>query len=263
LLSRVVGRRIFTRLGMTPGAASAVQTISFYILLTVFGFLSLELANVPLTIFTFLGGAVAIGVGFGSQTLMNNFISGLILLAERPVRVGDLVDIDGVNGTIEYIGARSTRVKTGANLEILVPNSQLLENKVTNWTLSDSQIRIMVGVGVAYGSPTRNVAGLLRQAVTDNPDVLSTPEPLILFKEFGDNALNFEVHFWVQMRTVMQGERVASEVRHAIDDLLARANITIAFPQRDVHLDSVKPLEVNVRQITQDRLGDARLREAA
>jgi len=263
MLSRMIGRRIFTRLGMTPGAASAVQAISFYLLLTVFGFLSLELANVPLTVFTFLGGAVAIGVGFGSQNLMNNFISGLILLAERPVRVGDLVDIDGVNGTIEYIGARSTRVKTGANLEILVPNSVLLENKVTNWTLSDTQIRIMVSVGVAYGSPTRTVAQLLRQVVADNQDVLNSPEPLILFKEFGDNALIFEVHFWVHMRTVMQGERIASEVRHAIDDVFAEANITIAYPQRDVHLDTLKPIEVNVRQISRDQADGFRLRDAA
>lgn len=263
MLSRTIGRRFCARLGMTPGAASALQAISFYLLLIIFGFVSLELANVPLTIFTFLGGAVAIGVGFGSQNLMNNFISGLILLAERPVRVGDLVDIDGVNGTIEYIGARSTRVKTGENLEILVPNSLMLENKVTNWTLSDTQIRVMVSVGVAYGSPTRTVDELLRQAVADHEGVLDSPEPLILFKEFGDNALLFEVHFWVHMRTVIQGERIASEVRHAIDDLFSRANITIAYPQRDVHLDTLKPIEVNLRQAPADQMDGFQQRRAA
>ena len=263
LLSRSVGRRVFARLGLTPGAASALQTISFYLMLTVFGFLSLELANVPLTVFTFLGGAVAIGVGFGSQNLMNNFISGLILLAERPVRVGDLVDIDGVNGTVENIGARSTRVRSGSNLEILVPNSTFLENRVTNWTLSNTQIRISVAVGVAYGSPTRQVTQLLRQTVTENADVLPDPEPLILFKEFGDNSLNFEVHFWVHMRTLMDGERIASEVRHTIDDLFREANITIAYPQRDVHLDTVKPIEVNFRQFTDDQLPAFGNRDAA
>lgn len=263
LLSRLIGRRILTRLGVNAGAATAVQTISFYLLLIVFGFLSLELANVPLTVFAFLGGAVAIGVGFGSQNLMNNFISGLILLAERPVRVGDLVDIDGVSGNIEHIGARSTRVKTGANLEILVPNSVLLENKVTNWTLSSTQIRIMVSVGVAYGSPTRTVTQLLQQAVADNPGALDSPEPLILFKEFGDNSLMFEVHFWVHMQKIMDGERIASEVRHTIDHLFEQANITIAYPQRDVHLDTLKPIEVNLRRLPEEQADIMRFRDAA
>jgi small-conductance mechanosensitive channel len=263
ILSRSLGRRVLARLGLTPGASSALQTVSFYLMLTVFGFLSLELANVPLTVFTFLGGAVAIGVGFGSQNLMNNFISGLILLAERPVRVGDLVDIDGVNGTVKNIGARSTCVRSGSNLEILVPNSTFLENKVTNWTLSDTRIRISVAVGVAYGSPTRQVTQLLRQTVIENAEVLDDPEPLILFKEFGDNSLNFEVHFWVHMRTLMDGERIASEVRHTIDDLFRDADITIAYPQRDVHLDTVKPIEVNLRQVADARSTAFPRRDAA
>ena len=120
--------------------------------------MALELIHLPLTVFAFMGGAVAIGVGFGSQNVLNNFMSGLILLAERPIRVGDLVDIDGLYGTIEHVGARSTRVKTGSNLEIIVPNSKFLENNVTNWTLSDARIRVSVQVGVAYGTPTGKVS---------------------------------------------------------------------------------------------------------
>jgi small-conductance mechanosensitive channel len=218
---------------------------------------------VPLTVFAFLGGALAIGVGFGSQNILNNFISGLIILAERPIRVGDLVEIDGLYGNIQHVGARSTRVKTGSNLEIIVPNSRFLENNVSNWTLSNDEIRAVVGVGVAYGSPTREVSRLLRKAVTDNPEIRDEPAPIVLFNEFGDNALHFEVHFWIKMRTIMQRQRMESEVRHTIDDLLDDAGITIAFPQRDVHIDSVKPLEINVRNIGDETVEFPRSSDAA
>ena len=164
-------------------------------LITCFGFVSLELVNVPVTVFTFLGGAVAIGVGFGSQNILNNFISGLILLAEQPIRVGDLVDIGGLCGNVEKIGARSTRVKTGANLEIIVPNSKFLEDNVTNWTLSDTRMRTVVKVGVAYGSPTEDVAEILKQAVDQCPHALTEPEPIILFNDFGDNCTEFRGPF--------------------------------------------------------------------
>ena len=250
-LSRLIGNRMLPRLGLNSGAATAVQSISFYLLLTCFGFVSLELINIPITVFTFLGGAVAIGVGFGSQNILNNFISGLILLAEQPIRVGDLVDIGGLCGNVEKIGARSTRVKTGSNLEIIVPNSKFLEDNVTNWTLTDTRMRTVVKVGVAYGSPAEDVDRLLRQAVHECPNALTDPEPIILFNDFGDNALSFEVHFWTYVRTMMQARRIESDLRHVIDRLFRETNITIAFPQRDIHLDTLKPLEVNVRQIAE------------
>lgn len=246
-VSRAIGRRLLPRFGLDGGNATAVQTIAFYLLFVLFGYFSLELIGVPLTVFAFLGGAVAIGVGFGSQNILNNFISGLILLFERPIRVGDLVNIDGTYGTIEHVGARSTRVKTGSNLEIIVPNSRFLENNVTNLTLSDERFRASVCVGVAYGSPTRKVSELLGRAVNEHPAVLPSPEPIILFKDFADNSLNFEVHFWIRMRTVMQGQKIESDVRHAIDELFDEAGITIAFPQRDVHLDATAPIEVRLQ----------------
>lgn len=253
-VSQLVGHRLLPRFGMDAGIASALQSIVFYVLVLSFGFLALEWSNVPLTVFTFMGGAVAIGVGFGSQNVLNNFISGLILLAERPIRVGDLVDIDGLYGTIERVGPRSTRVKTGSNLEIIVPNSKFLENNVTNWTLSDTRIRTKVTIGVAYGSPTRETSRLLHQAVTEHPNVLSDPEPIVLFREFGDNALAFEVHFWIRMRTVMQGQKIESEIRHTLDTLLSEANITIAFPQRDIHIDTTKPIEISLRDATASQM---------
>ena len=245
--SRLLGHRILPRFGLNESACMAFQSVAFYLMLACTGFVALELIHLPLTVFTFMGGAVAIGVGFGSQNVLNNFMSGLILLAERPIRVGDLIDIDGLTGTIEHVGARSTRVKTGSNLEIIVPNSKFLENNVTNWTLSDAKIRMSVQVGVAYGSSTSQVSRLLEQVVTEHDRILKHPAPVVLFKEFGDNSLNFEAHFWIHLRTEMEGRIVQSEVRHAIDCQFEQEGIVIAFPQRDVHLDMSSPLEVNLR----------------
>jgi len=143
-------------------------------------------------------------------------------------------------------------VKTGANLEMIIPNSRFLENNVTNLTLSDERFRACVCVGVAYGSPTRTVAELLERAVLEHPSVLNTPEPIILFKDFADSSLNFEVHFWIRMRTLMQRQRIESDVRHTIDDLLREAEITIAFPQRDIHLDTTSPIELRVQAADTD-----------
>ena len=254
MVSRAIGRRVLPRFGLDGGNASAVQTIAFYLMFVLFGYFSLELIGVPLTVFAFFGGAMAIGVGFGSQNILNNFISGLILLFERPIRVGDLVEIDGLYGNIEHVGARSTRVKTGSNLEMIIPNSRFLENNVTNLTLSDERFRASVCVGVAYGSPTRKVSELLERAVLEHPDVLKSPDPIILFKDFADNSLNFEVHFWICMRTQMQRQRIESDVRHTIDDLFDEAGITIAFPQRDVHLNATAPIEVRLQRAEAERL---------
>jgi potassium-dependent mechanosensitive channel len=251
-LSRMLSRRILPRFGLDGGNAAALQSIVFYLVFVLFGYVSLELIGVPLTVFAFLGGAVAIGIGFGSQNIINNFISGLILLFERPIRVGDLVDIDGTHGTIERVGARSTRVRTGSNLEMIIPNSRFLENNVTNLTLSDERFRASVCVGVAYGSPTNRVAEVLERAVLEHPDVIKTPDPFVLFTDFAASSLNFEVHFWIRMRTLMQRRRIESDVRHAIDGLLREADITIAFPQRDIHFDASAPIEVRVQAAEMD-----------
>ncbi|MCH2181860.1 MAG: mechanosensitive ion channel [Mariniblastus sp.] len=245
-LSRTLGGKMFPRLGMQEGGSLALQTIMFYGLCVLFTFFTLETLNIPLTVFTFFGGAAAIAIGFGSQTLLNNFISGLILLGEQPVRVGDLVQIDGIHGNITHIGARSTKMLTGENMEIIVPNSKFMELKLTNWTLSNTDIRINVAVGVAYGSPTDRVIELLQQALEQTPEVKAEPEPIILFSDFGADSLNFEVHFWIHMRLIMDAKRAKSNVRRKIDQLFRENDITISFPQRDVHLDIDRPIEINL-----------------
>jgi len=243
--SRFLGRRVLPRIGLNRGASEAFRTLSFYAICLVFGLLALELAHVPLTAFTFLGGAVAIGVGFGCQNILNNFISGLILLAEQPIRMGDLIKLGDLHGTIERIGARSTVVRTGSNVEIIVPNSKLLEDNVTNITRSDNRFRTQVNVGVAYGSPVTEVKRhLLRAAI--HAHVLEHPEPFVLFADFADNSLNFQLHFWVRISSLTECLRIESDVREAIDLAFREAQISIAFPQRDLHLDSIRPLEIRL-----------------
>ncbi len=231
LVSGIFGRQILPRLGLNDGATHAVQSIMFYALCVLFCLVSLELVNLPFAAFTFLGGAAAIGIGFGSQNIVNNFISGLILLAEQPLRVGDLVDIDGKQGTVERIGARSTRVRTLENHEIVVPNSKLLEDKVTNLTLSDSLVRTAIGVTLAPSLSVAEVRCRLLHTATRHAKVLAEPGPVVLFQGFSKTDLSFELHFWVKLTNLMDCRVVESEVREAINlalDCTATATSNVA-----------------------------------
>jgi small-conductance mechanosensitive channel len=256
--SIIVGRIAQSRFKLDVGAAHALQTISFYILIVGFTLLALRAVHFPLTAFTVLGGALAIGIGFGSQNVMNNFISGLILMLERPVRARDVVEVDGNNGMIEHIGARSTQIRSTDGRHIIVPNSFFLETNVVNWTLSDDLIRTKVTVGVVYGSPTRLVNELILRVVTEDERVLAQPEPIVIFNEFGDNSLNFDAYFWVKARSPMDVRKVASDVRFRIDDVFREHQLIIAFPQRDVHIDSTRPIEVRVLDANQRSTPDER-----
>ena len=160
--------------------------------------------------------------------------------------MGDLIEVENLLGSVEHIGPRSTRVRSADNVDIIVPNSSFLEHNVVNWTLSDDRYRAHVVVGLAYGSPTRNAAKLIRRAVEEHGKVLKTPKPIVLFTDFGDNSLVFEVHFWLRMRRLMDRRTIESDIRYRIDALFREAGIVIAFPQRDVHFDAVKPVEVRV-----------------
>ncbi|MCA9145381.1 MAG: mechanosensitive ion channel [Planctomycetaceae bacterium] len=265
MLSRTLGYRLQQgRIRMNESGAAALQSLSFYVLLVCFTLTALRFVNVPLTMFTFLGGAIAIGVGFGSQNILNNFISGLILLAERPIKVGDLIQIDELYGNVEHIGARSTIIRTGNNLDIIVPNSTFLENNVVNLTRGDDKLRTNVKVGIAYGSPTRDATKLMKHAAVEHGRILNSPEPFVWFVEFGDNSLNFEVHFWVKVRSISDRTRIESDVRFRIDQLFRDAGITIAFPQRDIHIDASTPIPIRmIPHDERDRLTDSRNSEAA
>ena len=209
----------------------------------------MKMANIPLTVFTVIGGALAIGFGFGSQNVVNNFISGVILMVERPVKVGDFVDVDGVFGSVDEIGMRSTRIKTFGNKHMIVPNSYFLEKNVLNWTLTDHFVRLPLRVGIAYGSDTEKAKELLLHAAQACKKVLNHKEQKVYFMDFADNSLNFELLVWIHLKDVMDRVEIESELRFKIDHLFREAGIVIAFPQRDVHLmPSDQAIRVSIDQ---------------
>ena len=236
-------RGFLARVHMKETTTAAVEKIINYIVVLLIVLLALRVVNIPLTLFTFLGGAVAIGVGFGAQNLLNNFISGFIVMAEQPIKIGDLIEIEGTFAMVEEIGARCTRIRTGGNVQILVPNSSFLEKNIINWTLSDKEVRAQVTLGVIYGSPVREVERLMLQVADEHSRVRKAPKPFVLFNDFGDNSLIFDLYFWISMNRIMDRRIIESDIRFHIDELFREAGIVIAFPQRDVHLDTQKPLE--------------------
>jgi small-conductance mechanosensitive channel len=229
--------------GKDANVVQLIKKVLWAAVLAILFFTALGMLGVPLGAFAFISGAIAIGIGFGAQNIINNFISGWILMGERPIRIGDLLEVNGTLGRVEAINTRSTRIKRVDGVRIVIPNSHLLENVVVNWNLGDEDIRIFVSVGVAYGSPVRRVAELLERAVLEQEDVLKDPEPRILFQDFGNSALIFEAYFWTQLKPGGDLRRLRSEIRFRIDELLRENDITIAFPQRDVHMDGTLKLE--------------------
>ena len=230
-----------------PNIIHLLQRILYVIAIAILTITALDMINVPITAFAFLSGAIAIGFGFGfgAQNIINNFISGWILMWEKPIRIGDFLEVEDSKGTVEQINTRSTRIRRVDGVHLLIPNSKLLENTVVNWTLVDKLVRTSVKVGVAYGSPAKKVAELIAQAADEEEAILKDPKPLVTFEDFGDNSLVFEVTYWIQS-SVEGGLRVTrSNIRFRLDELFEENNIVIAFPQRDIHLDGAITLMRN------------------
>ena len=207
----------------------------------------LDLLQVPLAAFAFISGAVAIGVGFGAQNIINNFISGWILMWERPIKIGDFLEMGEVRGTVEAIKTRSTHIRRLDGVYVVVPNSHLLENEVTNWTLTTRVVRTSVIVGVAYGSNVGLVTRLLEQAADEHDSILEEPERTVVFDDFGDSALIFELMVWMKIASGARSLRaVRSDLRYRIESLFLEHDVVISFPQRDVHVDgSIALLDKN------------------
>jgi small-conductance mechanosensitive channel len=242
-VQRVLGRQM-SKADVDPNVAQTIQRVVFWALLVLLFITVLGMLQIPITALAFISGAVAIGVGFGAQNIINNLISGWILMSERPVRIGDFIELDDNRGTVEAIGNRSTRIRRIDGVHLLVPNSQLLERMVINWTLVDRKFRTSIRVGVVYGSPVRLVERLLQQAVREQSEVLLDPAPVVVFEDFGDNALIFDTFFWCESSGEKELRVIRSDIRFRIDELCREHDIVIAFPQRDVHLYAKTPIEV-------------------
>jgi len=246
-LQRLLGRQL-VKAGVNPNVTQTVKRIVFYSILVLLFITVLGMLRIPVTALAFVSGAVAIGVGFGAQNIINNLISSWILMSEKPVRIGDFVEIDAHRGTVESIGNRSTQIRRVDGVHVLVPNSQMLERVVVNWTLVDYNFRTTVRVGVNYGSPVRLVEQLLKQAAEEHSLVLKVPPIIVIFEDYGDNALLFDVFFWCIGNGERELRQIRSDIRFRIEELFAENGIVIAFPQRDIHLYAKTPIEVTTRQ---------------
>lgn len=235
-LNALLEAQVFSSREVDLGARHAVGRLIHYFLVVVGLLVAMNLVGIRLESFLVLGGALGVGIGFGLQHVANNFISGLILLFERPVKVGDTVVVDKEWGRVKHIGLRSTIIETFDRSELIVPNSHLVSNTVTNWTLSNPMARLKLQVGVAYGTDIPSALELLRQAADRNPRVLKEPAPAAYFSRFGDSSVELELHAWVA--DVKERLWAQSEIGLEIQKLFSEAGVEIPFPQRDVHIRS-------------------------
>jgi small-conductance mechanosensitive channel len=230
----ILDHEILPRLNLRMGVPIAISTIVGYVLVVTGFVLAMAALGIDLTKVTLLAGAVGVGVGLGLQNVVNNFASGLILMLERPINVGDQIDVGGVVGEVKRIGVRSSTIRTSQGAEVIVPNADLASKQVTNWTLSDRARRYEIDVGVAYGSDPARVLRLLEGAAADLPDVQKVPPPRALFSGFGDSSLDFRLYAWVE--SVDIGMQAQNSLRMAVLRALDGAGVEIPFPQRDLHI---------------------------
>lgn len=242
-IKRWVDRRWLQRIVIERGARDAILTLFGYIAFVLAIIVSLKAASVDLTGIAIVSGALALGLGFGLQGIANNFVSGLILLFERPIRAGDFVSVGDVEGYVRSIRIRATEIETLDNQNVLVPNSELVSGRVTNWVLRDSHGRLQVKVGVAYGSDVAKVRDILETIGREHPEVITdgrAPAPRALFMGFGDSSLDFELR--VRVQRIERRFSIMSDINFSLDAAFREAGITIPFPQRDLHIVSYPEL---------------------
>ena len=248
LVSRVVRRllrqRVLARTKLDLGIQYAIARIVSYIVLVLGLLIGLETLGVNLSSLAVIAGAIGVGIGFGLQNIVSNFVCGLILLTERPIQIGDRVDVGGTMGGVIRIGARSTAIVTNDNITIIVPNSEFISGRVINWSIGDPKVRFRIPVGVSYGSDPHLVEKLLLEVADSNPHVLKNPAPSVRFVEFADSSLNFELRVW-SVEMVSRPGALRSELNFAIWDKFKQHGIEIPFPQRDLHLK--EPVRVEVK----------------
>jgi small-conductance mechanosensitive channel len=239
LVQVVLQEDVFTRVPTARGVPYAVSNLARYSVIFLGFLIGLSAAGVEISKLAIVAGGLGVGIGFGLQNVVNNFVSGLILLFERPIDVGDSIEVSGTSGTMKHIGIRASVIRTFDGAEVIVPNGILLSDSVTNWTLSDRRRRIELDVGVEYGTPAQRVIDLLVGVANASPKVISDPEPHAYFENFGDSSLDFKLRAWFDADSATTIHSIRSEIAVAVQQALDDAGIGVPFPQRDLRLISV------------------------
>ena len=232
---RMLLNRIFSRTTLDLGIRHAIATVTQYVVIAIGFLVGLQTAGIDLSALTIFAGAIGVGVGLGLQNIANNFVSGIIILFERPIKIGDRIEVGHVNGDVVHIAARSTTVRTNDNIAIIIPNSSFISSNVINWSHGDYKVRFRVPVGVAYGSDVRQVERLLLEVAKENENILEEPPPGVRFLGFGENALQFELRVW-SSRLLHRKGLLVSQINFGIYEKFKQHQIEIPFPQRVLHL---------------------------
>jgi small-conductance mechanosensitive channel len=234
---RVLVKRILSHLSLADSLKFAIGRFATYLLVLGGIFVGLQSLGVNLSSLVVFGGAVGVGVGLGLQNVVSNFVAGLILLVEQPIRIGDRVETGGTTGDVVRIAARSTWIRTNDNVVKIVPNNEFINNAVTNWTANDPNVRLHLAVGVGYNCNPEQVRTLLLEAAAQHPQVLKDPKPNVLFTDYGDNSINFDLLIWTSERSHTP-LLLKSDLYFALFKTFAEHGIELPFPQRDLHIRS-------------------------
>jgi small-conductance mechanosensitive channel len=238
IIERAVGN-ILKNKSIDPGIKGSIERFSKYLTVTVGVFVAVDTIGINLTSIAAVGAVLMVGIGFGLQNIAQNFISGIIILLERPIKQGDIVFVGGISGKVRDIRVRSTIIETRDDVAIIVPNSQFIAEQVINDSFSGHKIRKTLKVGVAYGSDVEKVTQILMKIASEHNEVLKDPGSKVLFMDFGNSSLDFELRFWVS--ELWTTDAILSDLRYAIDREFRNEDITIPFPQRDLHIKTCEP----------------------
>lgn len=226
---------ILVKSNLDSGTINSIATITRYIIILAGLFAILQSMGIDLSTITLLAGALGVGIGFGLQNITNNFVSGIIILFERPIKVGDRIQVEDIIGDVVKISLRATTVVTNENISVIVPNSEFISTRVINWSHNDRNVRFNVPVGVSYKEDPQKIKEVLLSVASDNHFVLKNPEPDVIFVEFGDSSLNFVLRIWTS-EMIQKPKILISEIYFEIFKRFRENKIEIPFPQRDLHI---------------------------
>lgn len=240
LLQRVLQHKILTRFRIDKGTQYTMSRVSHYIIMVIGGLLAFQFIGIDLSGLAVIVGLLSVGIGFGLQNVTSNFIAGLILLFERPIKIGDRVTVGHTEGDVLAINMRSTTIRSLNNISIIVPNSEFVSSQVINWSHGDPKVRLVVDVGVSYNSDLDEVMRSLREVAEESPSVLKHPEPDVLFSGFGDSSWNMKLRVW--LKDPENYYKILSDINCAIVRKFRENGVEIPFPQRDLHVRSPLPV---------------------